>query len=52
MLPESGVNPVLRSQQSGNLPDLFKSPFNGSFAIRVDQAAGRRRQKAAGQQEV
>jgi hypothetical protein len=48
----SSANPVTVAHQSGNLADSGESLFNRLFAIRVDQAAGRRREQAAGQERV
>jgi hypothetical protein len=48
----SGAYPIMLAHQPGNMADLVKSPFNRSFAIRVNQTAGRRRQETAGQQQI
>jgi len=40
------------AHQPGNMTDLVKGLFNRLFAIRIDQTVGRRRQEAAGQQQI
>jgi len=48
---QSGTYTVTIPHPPRNFSDLFESLFNRLVAIRVDQAAGCRRKKAAGQQQ-